>query len=67
MRAQVERREVNCMLVDMYNAQNNMEPSIQQLLCQDVTEHLLYEIGYLQQKLVSSLCMDHWSGKASTE
>lgn len=45
-RTQAERREVDRMLVDIYDVRNQMEPSIQQLLCQDITEHFTKSVSY---------------------
>ncbi|KAI2507020.1 hypothetical protein MHU86_7405 [Fragilaria crotonensis] len=45
-RNQAERREVDRMLADIYDARNQMEPSIQQLLCRDITEHSTKSVPY---------------------
>ncbi|KAI2513676.1 hypothetical protein MHU86_816 [Fragilaria crotonensis] len=45
-RNQAERREVDRMLADIYDARNQMEPSIQQLLCRDITEHFTKSVPY---------------------
>ena len=38
-RARAEREEVEGTLRDIYNLREQMEPSIQKLLCQEITDH----------------------------
>jgi acid phosphatase class B len=38
-RARAEREEVERTLRDVYDLREQMEPSVQQLLCRDITEH----------------------------
>ena len=45
-KAQAERREVERMLVDIYDVRNQMEPSVQKLLCRDITEQFAKPVTY---------------------
>jgi hypothetical protein len=44
--AQAERRNVERMMIDVYDNRNQMEPSIQQLFCRDITAHFSKTVGY---------------------
>jgi hypothetical protein len=44
--AMAERRTVERMLIDVYDNRNQLEPSVQQLLCRDITEHFSKTVGY---------------------
>jgi hypothetical protein len=45
-KAHAERREVERLLVDIYDVRNQMEPSVQKLLCRDITEHFVKPVTY---------------------
>jgi hypothetical protein len=44
--AQAERRVVERTLIDIYDIRNQMEPSVQQLLHRDITEHFSKTMAY---------------------
>jgi hypothetical protein len=46
LQAQAARREVERQLTDLYDLRNHMEPSVQRLLHQDLTEHLSKTVAY---------------------
>jgi hypothetical protein len=46
MRARVECEEVERTLRDVYDTRAQMEPSVQQLLCQDITTHFAKPLWY---------------------
>jgi hypothetical protein len=44
--AQVDRRVVERTLINIYDIGHQMEPSVQQLLHRDITEHFLKTMAY---------------------
>jgi hypothetical protein len=44
--ALAERRIVERTLIDIYDLRNQMEPSVQHILCRDITEHFAKPVSY---------------------
>jgi acid phosphatase class B len=41
-----DREEVKRMLREIYNLRNRMEPSVQQILCRDITDHFVKPLWF---------------------